>query len=251
MSDAIIMRRGGGSAALKVISVTGADSLPESAQENTIAVVTIMSVSLVYAQKTRPDEVGPDELEVMLPYGCIWITPDDAVHTVNLAREGTAEVGIGAVYLFEDDAWNKAEAYIYQNGEWQLVQKVKHLYNAGDQCESVSGGWIKKSGTLTVNEDSLHIKGSTGRAVTTNLIDTTGFTAIEFDIMCTSASAKTQVGIGTSQTAFVASELGEQGMEDYTTVQVLVSDYQGMYYAQVYTTASSAGCYIKAVRLVG
>lgn len=250
MSDAIIMRRGGSATALKVISVTGADSLPESAQENTIAVVTIMSPAVVYAQRTEPGETDEGIVE-MLPEGAIWITPDDAVHSVNLATEGSIHIGIGAVYQMEGGVWNKAEAYIYQDGTWHLVQKIKHLYNSGDQCASVSGSWKKQSGTLTVNEDSLHIKGSTGRVVTTNLIDTTGFTAIEFDIMCTSSSAKTQVGIGTSQTAFVASELGELAMADYMTVRVLVSDYQGMYYAQVYTTATSVGCYVKAVRLVG
>lgn len=250
MSDAMIMRRSAGGASLKVITVTGADGLPESAKEDTIAVVTMMPIGEVYAQEAEPGMTASGILE-MLPVGSIWITPEYAVHSVNLVKKGAIRIGIGAVYQLEGDVWNKAEAYIYQMGEWHLIRKLKYLYNAGDQCQGVSGGWKKMSGTLTVNEDSLHIKGSTGRIATTNLIDTTGFTEIEFDVMCNSSSARTQVGIGTSQTAFKASEQAILASEEYTTMRVLVSDYQGLHFVQVYTTASGAGCYVKAVRLVG
>lgn len=148
-------------------------------------------------------------------------------------------------------SWVKKNAFIYQGGEQLFIEAVKDLYTESDQCPRVTGGWMKTSGTLTFNSDHMHIKGSTGRVVTTYPIDTTGFKEILFYVKSPSASATSQVGIGTTQTAFVASAEVAKGVDGYEEVLVDVSDYQGMYYVQVYTTASTQGCYIRHVCLRG
>ena len=196
-------------------------------------------------------EYTPETTEV----GSLWIkTSENANHHFSSIDEKNVLLSPCGAKVYTSNGWVNADTYICKiiddTENWEQLQEIKYLYNHGDQCKDITAYWIKNSGTLTLKKEDMHIKGSTGRVVTTNKIDTTGFKTIEFDVLCTSSSANTQVGIGTSQTAFVNYVQAEKSMTDYATISVDITGYQGLYYIQVYTTASSVGCYIKSIRLI-
>lgn len=48
--------------------------------------------------------------------------------------------------------WKSMNAYIYKSGKWvQFSDETVYLYNAGDTCESVTGGWASKGGEWNDN----------------------------------------------------------------------------------------------------
>jgi hypothetical protein len=120
MGDGVISRRGGGSgAAMNIMTVAKAWLLPASAKEDTLAVVGV-SPDTIYVQEAIPDGTDFD----------IWVTPEDKVYDINLAKKGSLLIGIGNVFQFMDGQWSEVDAYIFRDGKWQYVWN-KVLYENG------------------------------------------------------------------------------------------------------------------------
>lgn len=44
--------------------------------------------------------------------------------------------------VYSDGAWNRVDAYMYLSGTWvHITRTIVYLYNKGDTCDAVSGGW--------------------------------------------------------------------------------------------------------------
>ena len=44
--------------------------------------------------------------------------------------------------VYADGAWNRVDAYMYLSGTWvHITSAIVYLYNKGDTCNAVSGGW--------------------------------------------------------------------------------------------------------------
>lgn len=44
--------------------------------------------------------------------------------------------------VYADGAWNRVDAYMYLSGAWvHIASSIVYLYNKGDTCDAVSGGW--------------------------------------------------------------------------------------------------------------
>ena len=44
--------------------------------------------------------------------------------------------------VYADGAWNRVDAYMYLSGAWvHIASAVVYLYNKGDTCDAVPGGW--------------------------------------------------------------------------------------------------------------
>ena len=44
--------------------------------------------------------------------------------------------------VYADGAWNRVDAYMYLSGAWvHIASAIVYLYNKGDTCDAVSGGW--------------------------------------------------------------------------------------------------------------
>lgn len=49
---------------------------------------------------------------------------------------------ITQVNVYADGAWNRVDAYMYLSGAWvHIASSIVYLYNKGDTCDAVSGGW--------------------------------------------------------------------------------------------------------------
>lgn len=72
--------------------------------------------------------------------------------------------------VYSDGAWNRVDAYMYLSGAWvHITGTILYLYNKGDTCDAVSGGWEAmrwyiNSGTtgsvpgLTYGDSSLEVR---------------------------------------------------------------------------------------------
>ena len=44
--------------------------------------------------------------------------------------------------VYANGAWNRVDAYMYLSGAWvHIASSIVYLYNKGDTCDAVSGGW--------------------------------------------------------------------------------------------------------------
>lgn len=189
--------------------------------------------------------------DTSIPDGTVWIRTDEyGTAEIDVLDENNTVVHIAGAEIFSDYGWNPVQIFIYQSGKWALAQLIKPLLTAPDQHESITGGWTCPSGTLELFEDSIRVIGGTGRLSTLYPISTYGYRTLEFDIMCTSTSAATVVGIGINQTSRVYYETLPLAMSDFETMSIDLTDHQGIYYVNLQTAASSVGCYIKAARLI-
>jgi hypothetical protein len=76
----------------------------------------------------------------------------------------------------------------YQNGEW--VDWITYLYNNGDQCEDITGGWQKitqsSNSTATIDTSSMSVSayGSGAKAYiqTKNIIDLSKFDTLYVNV---------------------------------------------------------------------
>lgn len=54
----------------------------------------------------------------------------------------TADGIITQANVYGDGAWNRVDAYMYLSGTWvHITSSIVYLYNKGDTCDAVSGGW--------------------------------------------------------------------------------------------------------------
>lgn len=120
MGECFISRRGGaggGGAGLNV--VTGL-SEPASAKENTIWVKSDKAGKKYVFAEAAPE--APAE-------GLIWFS-------------ATGDGIITQANVYGDGAWNRVDAYMYLSGTWvHITSAIVYLYNKGDTCNAVSGGW--------------------------------------------------------------------------------------------------------------
>ena len=102
-------------------SVVGGLTQPTSPKENMIWV----KANVKKAPKYVFAEAAPEA-----PFeGLIWFS-------------ATGDGIITQVNVYADGAWNRVDAYMYLSGAWvHIASAIVYLYNKGDTCDAVSGGW--------------------------------------------------------------------------------------------------------------
>lgn len=140
---------GGGGLNFAVKQYADAAELPASAAENTIAIITAETMT-----SWAFDAVAPaDPAE-----GMVWIEVGAASEVAfNLLKKNAVYVYPVSVWQYIAGAWSTVDAYIRQKSAWtqfsELITSV-YLYNAGDVCEAVTGGYAAFSLKPTSNPAS-------------------------------------------------------------------------------------------------
>lgn len=195
-------------------------------------------------------------------YGTVWIqTAKNGSASLNALRRNALMLNPADVQsligldLFGsgERTWMKLPGYVYQNGEWiQIKTLTLTLYDAGNTCSEVTGGWAKTGGTLTFNADHMLLMGSGVVLFTVNMISLRNYSTLRFSVIASSTESVTTVGVGAGTAAgeFVSSMAVPQGSADYTDVDVDVSGLMGTYYVKVQTYASKVGCCVRSVMLL-
>lgn len=187
---------GGSDLNFKVIAVASESALPSSAAENTIAVITTAPITSYVFSSTAP--TSPAE-------GMVWfaVVTASTVGFNAIKRNGLWVYPTGC-QQYVSGAWVNKTAKTYKSGAW--VGMETYLYNAGDQCVGITGGWTAISeqqtsalhwgytarGTnadISFNADSIYILGQTtindrltSPAVRTlNPVDLTGYNTLKIN----------------------------------------------------------------------
>lgn len=187
MSDVIITRQASLFQGLN-FNIIGGTTQPSNPKENTIWVNTDATItSWVFSSVCPSPGQG----------GQIWIktgtSSDAAFNAVKIQELFVYPIGF---YQYLNDNWVSVTTSIYTGSRWIVYEKeYLDLYNYGDECISITGGWIGNnmaySGqsygggypTITRREDSLLVyqTGNMGSAlITQNPIVFTDYTSLHF-----------------------------------------------------------------------
>lgn len=131
---------GGGGAALNFdvkAYATEEALLADTPKENTIGIITTTAINGWVFSATEPAE--PVE-------GMVWIsTGTTSTIEFNALKKNGIQVCPLSVKQYISGAWVDVAAMSYQDGEWVNFTTCNYLYNNGDTCNNLTGGW-KASG---------------------------------------------------------------------------------------------------------
>lgn len=128
----------------------------------------------------------------------VWTTIPSPTETGAFAIDGINAYGTWTVEATDGAVTTSADVLIDAAAEYEIALSLtKWLYNEGDECEDVTGGWSADgytysentygiSGSGTKNADNLYLTApATGSALfgTANAIDLTGYSALKGERM--------------------------------------------------------------------
>lgn len=242
MSDLSIIRRGGGGASLNY-KVVGGTTQPTSPKENTIWVNTDTKITSHVFSATEP--TNPVE-------GMVWFKTGASGSVVfNALKKNIIEVCVTGCQQYASGAWASKTAQTYIGGKWRDFYVF--LYNKGDFCESVTGGWESKSGkisldtakapAITKNEDSVTISITgygEGYYRPANKIDLTNVSKLVWDADVT-VSYKVRLRVFASSLTTEAAELSYSSTPSKSIHELDVSSLSGEYYVAICVATGNSG----------
>ena len=121
---------GGGGLNLKVV---GGTTKPANPRENTIWVNTTTAITGYVLSPTQP-ETGTE--------GLVWLKTAETGVEINVGRKNAVLLHLAGGTLYTGSAWKNVECSAFSNGVWTQFSFLRvYLYNAGNQCEALTGGW--------------------------------------------------------------------------------------------------------------
>lgn len=191
---AAFLHGGSGGTSLN-FKVVGGLTQPANPQENTIWVSTDVKITDWTFSAEAPEK--PSE-------GSVWfLTGTSSEVSFNALKKNGLQIYPISAKQYIGGEWVEKSVKSYQGGAWVEWISTVYLYNTGDECTDITGGWVAKAlkrpdqgsaaePTVTKNTDNLFIKGkaSNGGVVhTQNKINLSGKKKLEFDGTLTPASA--------------------------------------------------------------
>lgn len=178
---------GGGGLNFKVV---GGTTQPRNPKENTIWVNTDTEISGWEFSASEPE--NPAE-------GMVWIaTANTGSVNANLLKKNAVTVCLISAKQYIGGSRSNKSAYIYQRASWvQFSYGLLYLYNTGDECTSVTGGWTANNVevsvgvsvnalTITKNKSDMVLQqtlAQSGAGISTDkAVDITDYKTIFFDI---------------------------------------------------------------------
>ena len=248
MSEAYISRRGDASANFGVKSYNTLEELNAATpKDNTIAIVTETEPSGWIFSDTQPTEVEE---------AAVWVqtSSSSAVKFNVMGGDNSFAVGVMKAMQYINGEWVDLDERIYRDGKWS--EWCLFLYNEGDQCTAVTGGWEAQKDNsettpatpvLTFNETTM--KASIWHAGTSNFWG--GVVRTKNGIDLTNYSKLVCKTVSTNGTQYLmVDEVDQTGFEVYTaratidptgTTTLDISGLTGLYDVMVYVYNNSGG----------
>lgn len=190
--------------------------------------------------------------------GQVWVKPKDAgaISFDALKNNGKIVLHPGEVYMYnESGGWNKQQSInvmIYQNGEWKYMEDPwdGYYYNAGDQCEAVTGGWTTESWTSTqynqmplaqINSDHLYVEaygGCISQLGTSQKVNLSNIKTLKASVKIESTGTVALCISDTKshQGSVAKKEFTATGTHEYS---IDVSNHNGSYYIMLYAVSTN------------
>ena len=231
---------GGGGAELDITAYSAVGSLPTSADEGAVAIITTTAINVVHAAADEPTPDGS---------GDVWIWLGDN-QLVDIDIGSNILLPPKAAFQYISSAWTYIESYVYHSGAW--VEVTLYVYDTGDfylvdSYSAVSYGGNNYS-QVTISLESGFIKylctGTGDRETrygwTTTLVDLTDVDTIRFSYSTTGAIDCCNFKVSTTRTnSAAASAAGTYGASQ--TKDLDVSSLTGEYYIGLEGGRSSTG----------
>jgi len=189
---------GGGSGTQLNYKVVGGTSAPSNPVGNTIWINTSNAITFYTFQPLTPS--NPQE-------GWVWINvaPSYSPVAFNALKENRIQLYPISAKQYISGAWVSKTAKTYQSGAWK--DWVIYLYNTGDTCESIHGGWTTstrwyqtnaKTPVIRYHDDAIeaYVTGSganfqSGILETVNGVDITNYSKLTFVVKSVATSGGT------------------------------------------------------------
>lgn len=138
--------------------IVGGTTQPTSPEENTIWINTDVEITGWSFSATEP----------VAEAGKLWIsTGINGVGAFNALKENDIQMYPLSAKQYINNQWIPVDAMTYQNGKWVLW--ITYLYNLGDECTDITGGWILNRGSSqTPHTEGTGSKNSTSISLTAN-----------------------------------------------------------------------------------
>ena len=180
----------GGSGGGLNYKIVGNTTEPGNPKENTIWIKTDVKITCHTFSEKEPN--SPVE-------GMVWIMVGrDSAVGFNALKKNCIVILPVAVLQYADGSWVPMDSYIYQGGWVHFASAILYLFNKGDLCEGVSGGWVAtdrhvhstnpRTPTLTVDGESMTVSYNSsknfagGTVETVNAIDLSSFRKLTFNV---------------------------------------------------------------------
>ncbi len=236
MSDAMIMRRGGGANLNFRITQYAPDTDLSNfiGKTNEIAVLTATPIADWSISMTEP---------LVPATGDVWIkTGTSSLNNIEALKKHSIKLNLQGAYQYETGAWVRKKAYLWQGGRWNDMDIF--LFDNGDQCTDRTGGWTKSLGDAAeINITNAYIQtvgkgsGGGGAVYTTNKVPLTGYTALKAKLNITSHTStgdalslyiSSATGNNPSKTAY--SQVARSDTGDMTLTVDISAYRDGEYY---------------------
>ena len=116
----------------KVYTVEAKPSTPGA--ENDIAIISSVPMTNWLMSPDAPSGIPRND-------GDVWIQYSVSGNTKNILKQNSLVISTIRAWQYVDGAWVDREAVSCQGGEWVAWFTGKYLYNLGDECDDITGGW--------------------------------------------------------------------------------------------------------------
>lgn len=184
---------------LKIVNGT---TMPSNPRENTVWVNTTTRITSYAFSYTQPETVSE---------GLLWlkISNLDSGVEVDVGKKNSVKLNLTFAALYTGSAWKNVECFVFYKGEWKQFSFLRtYLYNAGDQCTALTGGWgitNHGGGTSKLLDDYIEVSHSTGSNRISNIhtkskVNISGYSKLcaQLEVSEASSSYGITFGLGTS-----------------------------------------------------
>lgn len=233
----------------KVYTVASKPTTPGA--ENDIAVISSVHMTNWLMSPAKPSGVPRND-------GDVWIQYSTQGNTFNALKNNSMMIATISAWQYVNDAWTSVKVVSCQGGEW-----VTYLFNVGNQCVGITGGWTSDGYTYgsytivppTIGDTlkvSAAIASGSNRACVAGTVDKVDLT----NIHTISISVDEVIGIcnlcvSESKNAYSGAVVLERINDVGTTDIKLPSSLNGTYYIAVAaeTSSSEKTCSLDAVSM--
>ena len=155
MGTAFLYGNGGSGGCLN-LKVVGGATQPTNPRDGTIWANT---------SALKPDYILSEMQPGSPAIGLVWIKLGSDGVSMPVDKKGTLAITLAGCAVYNGGAWDNVDAWVYTGGKWvQFSYTIVYLYNKGDLCTDITGGWKATAWAFSSKEG--------GKAPTVNYKDT-------------------------------------------------------------------------------
>lgn len=148
--------------------VKTAETMPDNSGANDFVIISPTPMKNWIMTPEMPTKAPRNDGDVCIPYSVNG-------NVLNVVKDGSFMIAPLTALQYANDAWKGVSAMVFPGGK-----KAKFLYNAGNECEELTGGWVTRAWSYSTAYTSIVAPTLTKKE--------TGFTAVQ-------SSGSTQSGV--------------------------------------------------------